>query len=62
MINPIEKADSWNDQKARLKQKLGILTGNEFMHEEGNQDIMPQTLPIIPGMTKEELAILIKNL
>jgi len=52
----------WNEQKAKLKQKFAVLTGNDLLFEEGKRDDMIARLQIILGKSKEELVILISNL
>ena len=62
MINSTGAAKDWNDQKAKLKQKFAILTGNDLIFEEGKQEQMMIRLQLILGKSKEELVYLISNL
>jgi uncharacterized protein YjbJ (UPF0337 family) len=62
MMNSKTGTSSWNEQKAKLKQKFAILTGNDLLFEEGRREEMMQKLQIILGKSKEELAFLISNL
>jgi uncharacterized protein YjbJ (UPF0337 family) len=54
--------NNWNDQKAKLKEKFAILTGNDLLFEEGRKEAMMQKLQLILGKTKEELALVISKL
>jgi uncharacterized protein YjbJ (UPF0337 family) len=62
MINSDLGTGNWNEQKAKLKQKISILTGNDLLFEEGRREGMMQKLQIMLGKTEEELALLISNL
>ncbi len=62
MINSTAESTNWSDQKAKLKQKFAILTGNDLMFEEDKKEQMLQKLQLILGKSKEELAHLISNL
>ena len=54
--------NNWNDQKAKLRQKFAVLTGNDLLFEEGRKEAMMQKLQIILGKSKEELTLLISKL
>jgi uncharacterized protein YjbJ (UPF0337 family) len=54
-MNSTEIKGTWNEKKARLKQKFAVLTDNDLMFEEGKRDEMLAKLQIKLGKTKEEL-------
>jgi uncharacterized protein YjbJ (UPF0337 family) len=54
-MNTTELKGNWNEQKAKLKQKLAVLTDNDLMFEEGKNEEMFGKLQIKLGKTKEEL-------
>jgi uncharacterized protein YjbJ (UPF0337 family) len=62
MINSTGGSADWNDQKAKLKEKFAILTGNDLLFEEGKKEQMLKKLQLILGKSKEELANLISKL
>ena len=61
-MNSTEVKGNWNEQKGKLKQKFAILTDNDLMFEEGQQDEMYGKLQIKLGKTKEELHKIISSL
>jgi uncharacterized protein YjbJ (UPF0337 family) len=54
-MNKTEAKGNWNEQKGKLKQKFAVLTDNDLMFEEGQQEEMLGKLQITLGKTKEEL-------
>ena len=54
-MNTTELKGTWNEQKAKLKQKFAVLTDNDLMYEEGRREEMLGKLQIKLGKTKEEL-------
>ncbi len=54
-MNTTEVKGNWNEQKGKLKQKFAVLTDNDLMFEEGQQEEMFGKLQIKLGKTKEEL-------
>lgn len=61
-MNTTEMKGTWNEQKAKLKQKFAVLTDNDLMYEEGKQDQMFAKLQKILGKSKEELDKIVKSL
>lgn len=61
-MNTTEAKGNWNEQKGILKQKFAVLTDNDLMFEEGQQDEMFGKLQIKLGKTKEELHKIISEL
>jgi uncharacterized protein YjbJ (UPF0337 family) len=54
-MNITELKGSWNEKKARLKQKFAVLTDNDLMFEEGRKEEMFGILQVKLGKSKEEL-------
>ena len=61
-MNTTEAKGNWNEQKGKLKQKFAVLTDNDLMFEEGQQDEMFGKLQKKLGKTKEELHKIISGL
>ena len=61
-MNTTEVKGNWNEQKGKLKQKFAVLTDNDLMFEEGQQEEMFGKLQIKLGKTKEELHKIISAL
>jgi len=62
-MNKSEKGSGdWEVQKAKLKQKFEVLTGNDLKYEVGKREEMMQKLQLLLGKSKEELTKLIYNL
>jgi uncharacterized protein YjbJ (UPF0337 family) len=61
-MNATELKGNWNEQKAKLKQKLAVLTDNDLMFKEGKKEEMFGKLQIKLGKTKEELQKIIAAL
>ena len=61
-MNKTEVKGNWNEQKGKLKQKFAVLTDNDLLYEEGQQDEMYGKLQIKLGKTKEELHKIIGEL
>jgi len=53
---------NWNERKGLLKQKVGLLTDNDLVFEEGRKEEMLRKLQIKLGKTKEELMKIIGTL
>jgi uncharacterized protein YjbJ (UPF0337 family) len=53
---------TWNEQKAKLKQKFAVLTDNDLMYEEARKEEMLGKLQIKLGKTKEELQKIFSDL
>jgi len=62
MTNITELKGNWNEQKGKLKQKFAILTDNDLMFQEGEQEEMFGKLQIKLGRTKEQLRDIIESL
>lgn len=62
MVNTNEIIGSWNEQKAKLKQKYAILKDNDLMFADGKKDEMLARLQVILGKTEEELKTIIQAL
>lgn len=56
-----EDNESWNEQKASLKQKLLSLNNNLFLEPRVREDWLTE-IQIKFGKTREELLQLIKNI
>ena len=54
-MNTTELKGTWKKRKGELKQKFAILTDNDLMFEDGEQEEMFRKLQIRLGKTKEEL-------
>jgi uncharacterized protein YjbJ (UPF0337 family) len=54
-MNTTELKGTWNEQKAKLKQKFAVLTDNDLMFEDGKKEEMFGKLQIKLGKSKEEL-------
>lgn len=61
-MNTTEAKGNWNEQKGKLKQKFAVLTDNDLMFEEGQQEEMLGKLQITLGKTKEELHKILSSL
>ncbi|MCB2213347.1 CsbD family protein [bacterium] len=46
---------SWNEMKGKLKQKFGMLTDNDLMYEEGQDDELLGHLQQKLGKSKDEI-------
>lgn len=62
MISKTKLQGNWNEQKGKLKQKIAVLTDNDFLFEEGRKDEMLGKLQAKLGKTKEELKSIIEAL
>lgn len=62
MKNITEIKGNWNETKGKLKQKFAMLTDNDVLFLEGNEDEMLGRLQIKLGKTKEEIQKLISEL
>ncbi len=52
--------ESWDDLKAKLKQKFSILTDNELKFEDDKKN--PKTAEVYFANTKEDLQRIIKGM
>jgi len=52
-MNTTELKGTWNEQKAKLKQKFAVLTDNDLMFEDGKKEEMFGKLQIKLGKTKK---------
>ncbi len=57
-----EENESWNEQKAALKQKFLMLTNNNLFLESGAREEWLEKAQIKFGKTREELLRLISNI
>jgi uncharacterized protein YjbJ (UPF0337 family) len=57
-----ELKGNWNEQKAKLKKKFGVLTDNDLKYENGKKDEMLAKLQGKLGKSKEELQKIIESL
>ena len=62
MTNIIELKGNWNEQKDKLKERFAILTDNDLLFEQGRKEEMFGKLEAKIGKTKEELAVILKEL
>jgi uncharacterized protein YjbJ (UPF0337 family) len=62
MKNSDELKGSWNEQKARLKQKFALLTDNDLLYIEGKKDEMLAKVQVKLGKTKAEIEAIISAL
>ena len=53
---------SWNEQKAKLKQRYAVLTDDDLLYEEGKREELYGRLQEKLGKTKEELHKIIQAL
>lgn len=53
---------NWNEVKGKLKQRFAVLTDNDLMYEEGQEDEMIGKLQKKLGKTKEEWDKLMRDL
>jgi uncharacterized protein YjbJ (UPF0337 family) len=61
-MNTTELKETWDKQKAKLKQKFAALTDNDLLFVEGKKDEMLNKLQTKLGKTKEELQKIIQAL
>ncbi len=61
-MNTEEIKGNWNATKGKLKQKFAILTDDDLMFDEGQNEEMFGKLQIILGKTKEEIHQIIESL
>lgn len=61
-MNTTQVKGSWNELKGKLKQRFAVLTDNDLMYEEGQQDEMLGNLEKKLGKSKEELRKIMKGL
>lgn len=57
-----ELKETWETQKAKLKQKFAALTENDLLFIEGNKEEMIENLQRKLGKSKEELSKIIQAL
>ena len=62
MSNLTELKGNWNEIKAKLKQKFGMLTDSDLLFSEGKQDAMLSRLQTKLGRTKAEVHKIISEL
>ena len=62
MHNLTELRGNWNEIKAKLKQKFGMLTDRDFLFAEGKQEEMLGRLQTKLGRTKAEIHKIISDL
>ena len=61
-MNKTELKGTWNELKAKLKQKFAILTDDDLMYEEAKKEELYGKLQIRLGKTKEEFQKIISEL
>jgi len=61
-MNTTEVRGNWNEQKDKLKERFAILTDNDLLFEQGRKEEMFGKLEAKIGKTKEELAVILKEL
>lgn len=61
-MNATEFKGTWEEQKARLKQKFAKLTDNDLLFIEGKKEEMFGRLEKKLGKTKEEISKIIQDL
>ena len=61
-MNTTELNGTWNEQKAKLKQKFAVLTDNDLMLLEGKKEELLGKLQIKLGKSKEELQKIISEI
>jgi len=54
--------ENWTEQKAILKAKFSILSGNGLNYSDGNKDELLNKIQIKLGKTKEELLKIISSI
>jgi len=53
---------NWNELKGKLKKKYAVLTDNDLMYDEGNEDELLGRLQTKLGKTKDEVRRIISTL
>lgn len=53
---------NWNELKGKLKQKFAVLTDNDLMFEDGQEDVALGKIQQKLGKTKDEWDKLMKEL
>jgi len=61
-MNKTELKGKWNKQKGKLKQKLAVLSENDWMYEEGKEEEMYGKLQIMLDKNKEKLHKIINEI
>jgi uncharacterized protein YjbJ (UPF0337 family) len=61
-MNTAEMRGSWEEQKAKLKEKFAKLTDYDLLYIDGKKEEMLSKLQIKLGKSKEELIKIIENL
>ena len=59
---PVLVAETWDEQKEKLKVKFSNLTDEDLNYEEGKRDEMLDRVGTKIGKTQEELAVIIAGL
>ena len=62
MKNLTEIRGDWNETKAKLKQKFGMLTDSDLLFAQGKQDELLGRLQTKLGRTKAEIHKIISEL
>ncbi len=61
-MNATEVKGTWEELKAKLKEKFAKITDNDLLYIDGKKEEMMGRLQIKLGKSKEELRLIIKNL
>jgi uncharacterized protein YjbJ (UPF0337 family) len=61
-MNATEVKGNWNELKGKLKKKFAVLSDNDLMYEEGQEDELYGKLQKKLGKTKSELEKLFDEL
>lgn len=61
MDSTAEIKETWDQTKAKLKQKFAILTDNDMLFTEGKSEEMLARLQLKTGKTKAEIQKIISN-
>jgi uncharacterized protein YjbJ (UPF0337 family) len=62
MTNLTELKGNWNETKGKLKQKFAMLTDNDLLLVEGEQEELLGRLQVKLGKTKDEINKIITSL
>ena len=62
MAGLIQRKESWQETKGKLKQKFAMLTDSDLLFIGGKQNEMLDKLQIKLGKTKEEILKIISQL
>jgi uncharacterized protein YjbJ (UPF0337 family) len=62
MTDTPEMQGNWKEQKGKLKERFAVLTDNDLMLADGNNEETLGRIQIVLGKSKEELEKIITSL